>query len=107
MRGVYTDEEVAEYLRISGFHQAADVIDRLLTELADERRRHKQIEQFSVENEDLRDELDCLADAVDALRRIGQIVGCDHVGDAFGRAKLVRCVREEFERLSEGREANR
>ncbi|MDR3637902.1 MAG: hypothetical protein P4L84_29120 [Isosphaeraceae bacterium] len=46
-----------------------------------------------------KDDAECMADAVEALREIGDIIGCGHVDGSDERARLVRCVREEFERL--------
>lgn len=58
------------------------------------------------ENAELRRRLDSAVtgiedrdDAIDCLRRIGDIVGCDHADGRDDRMRLIRCVREEFERL--------
>lgn len=44
-------------------------------------------------------ELNGMADAVERLRDIGRVVGCDHVDDPDGRRQLVNCVDQEFARL--------
>ena len=36
------------------------------------------------------------ADAVDALRDIGKVIGCDHVDGPDGRRQLVNCVEQVF-----------
>lgn len=46
-----------------------------------------------------RDEIETLngyADAVEALRDIGKVTGCNHVDDPDGRRQLVNCVEQQF-----------
>lgn len=37
-----------------------------------------------------------MADAVECLREIGKLVGCDHVDDKDGRRQLVNCVDQSL-----------
>lgn len=53
---------------------------------------HKQQDEIETLNE--------YADAVECLRDIGKVIGCDHVDCRDGRRKLVNCVEQEFDRLS-------
>lgn len=46
------------------------------------------------------EELNSMADSVEALRDIGKVVGCDHVDDPDGRSKLVNCVESTIDELS-------
>jgi hypothetical protein len=46
--------------------------------------------------EEVRDDLQ---DAVECLRRVGELIGCDHVEGRDERAALVRCVTVEIRRL--------
>jgi hypothetical protein len=65
-----------------------------------------QIERLRAEVDTLRDlanratnDAENAADAVDTLRQIGEVIGCDHADGADDRARLVRCVRETVEGL--------
>lgn len=70
--------------------------------------RH-EIHRLQAENDRLRqwsnrqhDEIETLngyADSVEALRDIGNVIGCGHVDDCDGRRQLVNCVEQEFQRL--------
>lgn len=43
-----------------------------------------------------------LEHALVCLRRIGRVIGCNHVEDQDGREKLVQCVEDVFRAAKEG-----
>lgn len=45
------------------------------------------------------EELNSMQDAVERLRDIGKVVGCDHVDDPDGRLSLINCVESTIDEL--------
>lgn len=58
-----------------------------------------EIDRLKAELERTASDRDDLADAVECLRRLGEISGCDHVQGRDDRVRQVRCIEETFDRL--------
>jgi hypothetical protein len=98
-------QEIVDGYYVFGPTFCRDAVTTLVAQrLADAERRGR--EEGRAEAERLRemarrarDDADSTADAVVALRQIGDIIGCEHTDGPDDRARLVRCVRDAFRRL--------
>jgi hypothetical protein len=70
--------------------------DRALAERDEARRESEGLRGIA---RTAKDDAECAADAVDALRRIGETIGCEHADGPDDRARLVRCVRDSLASL--------
>jgi hypothetical protein len=82
-----------------GYHKPDwNALDVAISQLERERDQLRDLgSRQSREIENLR----CMADAVEVLRDIGKVFGCDHVDDPDGRRQLVNCIDQEFQRVNE------
>lgn len=73
----------------------ASLAEKVLSLRAD----NERMLSFNRKQQDEIETLNGLADAVEALRDIGKVTGCDHIDGPDGRRQLVNCVEQTIEAL--------
>lgn len=92
--------------RATNFAEAATLLEGELARLlAEATALRSEVEGLRRLANEAHAKLDDTEDLVDCLRRIGDIIGCNHVQGKDDRARFVRCVRDEIERLTQERDA--
>jgi hypothetical protein len=73
-----------------------EVFDALKAQIVDANREVESLRRIDRQRCEELDELREMSDAVERLRDVGKVIGCDHVDSADGRLALVKCVEECF-----------
>lgn len=72
----------------------------LLAELERLRRENEELQKLVSRQRSEIEDLADMADSVECLRDIGNLIGCDHVNDRDGRRQLVNCVEQSLEQAA-------